>query len=79
MPEKVSISDFVSLLNEDITSPSTSCFQAKMSDCRSTVSGLEEVSKREKARERDLIAPVQARRVRLPVPQSASTRSASAP
>ncbi|MCJ8736606.1 hypothetical protein PDJAM_G00014340 [Pangasius djambal] len=42
MPEKVSISDFVSLANEDITSPSTSCFQAKMSDCRSTVTGLEE-------------------------------------
>ncbi|XP_053488721.1 arf-GAP with SH3 domain, ANK repeat and PH domain-containing protein 3 [Ictalurus furcatus] len=43
MPEKVSISDFVSLANEDITSPSTSCFQAKMSDCRSTVTGLEEI------------------------------------
>ncbi|KAI5102725.1 arf-GAP with SH3 domain, ANK repeat and PH domain-containing protein 2, partial [Silurus meridionalis] len=42
MPEKLNISDFVSLANEDITSPSTSCFLEKMSDCRSTVTGLEE-------------------------------------
>ncbi|KAK3538177.1 hypothetical protein QTP70_032569, partial [Hemibagrus guttatus] len=42
MPEKLNIPDFVSLANEDIASPSTSCFQAKMSDCRSTVTGLEE-------------------------------------
>ncbi|KAM9466010.1 arf-GAP with SH3 domain, ANK repeat and PH domain-containing protein 3 [Clarias gariepinus] len=42
MREKVSISDFVSLANEDMSSPSTSCFQAKMSECRSTVTGLEE-------------------------------------
>ncbi|TSM77436.1 Arf-GAP with SH3 domain, ANK repeat and PH domain-containing protein 3 [Bagarius yarrelli] len=42
MPEKLSIPDFVSLANDDITSPSTSCFQSKISDCRSTVTGLEE-------------------------------------
>ncbi|XP_062862796.1 arf-GAP with SH3 domain, ANK repeat and PH domain-containing protein 3 isoform X2 [Trichomycterus rosablanca] len=42
MPEKLSISDFVSLANEDIASPATSCFQAKIGDCRSTVTALEE-------------------------------------
>ncbi|XP_076835215.1 arf-GAP with SH3 domain, ANK repeat and PH domain-containing protein 3 isoform X2 [Brachyhypopomus gauderio] len=42
MPEKISISDFVSLANEDLTSPATSCFQSKMNDCRSTVTAFEE-------------------------------------
>lgn len=43
MPEKISISDFVSLAKEDISSPGSSGFQSKMSDCRSTVATLEEV------------------------------------
>ncbi|XP_062378617.1 arf-GAP with SH3 domain, ANK repeat and PH domain-containing protein 3 [Sardina pilchardus] len=42
MPERISISDFVSLANEDITSPGTSCFQSRMSECRNTVTALEE-------------------------------------
>lgn len=71
MPEKVSISDFVSLANEDITSPSTSCFQAKMSDCRSTVTGLEEVSEWVSAR----VSGSSSRRVRV----TCGTWSASGP
>lgn len=43
MPERISISDFVVLTNEDLSSPRTSCFQSKMSDCRNTVSAVEEV------------------------------------
>lgn len=43
MPERISISDFVVLTNEDLSSPGTSSFQSKMSDCRSTVSTVEEV------------------------------------
>uniref|UniRef100_A0A8C4GEY4 Arf-GAP with SH3 domain, ANK repeat and PH domain-containing protein 3 n=1 Tax=Dicentrarchus labrax TaxID=13489 RepID=A0A8C4GEY4_DICLA len=42
MPERISISDFVVLTNEDLSSPGTSSFQSKMSDCRSTVSTVEE-------------------------------------
>ncbi|KAG8013311.1 Arf-GAP with SH3 domain [Nibea albiflora] len=42
MPERISISDFVVLTNEDLSSPGTSSFQSKMSDCRNTVSTLEE-------------------------------------
>ncbi|XP_030641723.1 arf-GAP with SH3 domain, ANK repeat and PH domain-containing protein 3 isoform X2 [Chanos chanos] len=42
MPEKISISDFVSLANEDLASPTTSCFPSKMSECRNTVTALEE-------------------------------------
>uniref|UniRef100_A0A8C2HZI3 ArfGAP with SH3 domain, ankyrin repeat and PH domain 3 n=2 Tax=Cyprinus carpio TaxID=7962 RepID=A0A8C2HZI3_CYPCA len=42
MPEKISISDFVSLAKEDLSSPVSSGFQSKMSDCRSTVAALEE-------------------------------------
>ncbi|KAJ8289480.1 hypothetical protein GJAV_G00001770 [Gymnothorax javanicus] len=42
MPERISISDFISLTNEDLASPSTSSFQSKMSDCRNTVIALEE-------------------------------------
>uniref|UniRef100_A0A672J6X9 Arf-GAP with SH3 domain, ANK repeat and PH domain-containing protein 1-like n=1 Tax=Salarias fasciatus TaxID=181472 RepID=A0A672J6X9_SALFA len=42
MPERISISDFVVLANEDLSSPGTSSFQSKMSDCRSTVSAVEE-------------------------------------
>lgn len=44
MPERLSISDFVVLTNEDLSSPGTSSFQSKMSDCRNTVSVVEEVS-----------------------------------
>uniref|UniRef100_A0A7N6B5P3 ArfGAP with SH3 domain, ankyrin repeat and PH domain 3 n=1 Tax=Anabas testudineus TaxID=64144 RepID=A0A7N6B5P3_ANATE len=43
MPERISISDFVVLTNEDLSSPGTSSFQSKMSDCRNTVSAVEEV------------------------------------
>uniref|UniRef100_A0A669DIG0 ArfGAP with SH3 domain, ankyrin repeat and PH domain 3 n=1 Tax=Oreochromis niloticus TaxID=8128 RepID=A0A669DIG0_ORENI len=43
MPERISVSDFVVLTNEDLSSPGTSTFQSKMSDCRSTVSAVEEV------------------------------------
>lgn len=42
MPEQISISDFVVLTNEDLNSPRTSTFQSKMSDCRNTVSSVEE-------------------------------------
>ncbi|XP_037551013.1 arf-GAP with SH3 domain, ANK repeat and PH domain-containing protein 3 [Nematolebias whitei] len=42
MPERLSISDFVVLTNEDLSSPGTSSFQSKMSDCRNTVSVVEE-------------------------------------
>ncbi|XP_059209747.1 arf-GAP with SH3 domain, ANK repeat and PH domain-containing protein 3 [Centropristis striata] len=42
MPERISISDFVVLTNEDLTSPGTSIFQSKMSDCRNTVTTVEE-------------------------------------
>ncbi|XP_034713959.1 arf-GAP with SH3 domain, ANK repeat and PH domain-containing protein 3-like isoform X2 [Etheostoma cragini] len=42
MPERISISDFVVLTNEDLSSPGTSTFQSKMSDCRTTVSTVEE-------------------------------------
>ncbi|XP_031137412.1 arf-GAP with SH3 domain, ANK repeat and PH domain-containing protein 3 isoform X3 [Sander lucioperca] len=42
MPERISISDFVVLTNEDLSSPGTSSFQSKMSDCRTTVSTVEE-------------------------------------
>ncbi|XP_008305068.1 arf-GAP with SH3 domain, ANK repeat and PH domain-containing protein 3 [Stegastes partitus] len=42
MPEQLSISDFVVLTNEDLSSPGTSSFQSKMSDCRNTVSNVEE-------------------------------------
>lgn len=44
MPERISISDFVVLTNEDLSSPGTSSFQSRMSDCRNTVSTVEEVS-----------------------------------
>uniref|UniRef100_A0A671K9U6 Arf-GAP with SH3 domain, ANK repeat and PH domain-containing protein 2-like n=1 Tax=Sinocyclocheilus anshuiensis TaxID=1608454 RepID=A0A671K9U6_9TELE len=49
MPEKISISDFVSLAKEDLSSPVSSGFQSKMSDCRSTVAALEEVRARASA------------------------------
>ncbi|KAI1895079.1 hypothetical protein AGOR_G00102580 [Albula goreensis] len=42
MLERISISDFVTLTNEDLASPSNSSFQSKMSDCRNTVISLEE-------------------------------------
>uniref|UniRef100_A0A8C6LBM6 ArfGAP with SH3 domain, ankyrin repeat and PH domain 3 n=1 Tax=Nothobranchius furzeri TaxID=105023 RepID=A0A8C6LBM6_NOTFU len=42
MPERISVSDFVVLTNEDLSSPGTSSFQSKMSDCRNTVSAVEE-------------------------------------
>ncbi|XP_016893766.1 arf-GAP with SH3 domain, ANK repeat and PH domain-containing protein 3 [Cynoglossus semilaevis] len=42
MQERISISDFVVLTNEDLSSPGTSSFQSKMSDCRNTVSAVEE-------------------------------------
>uniref|UniRef100_A0A8C6NPI5 ArfGAP with SH3 domain, ankyrin repeat and PH domain 3 n=1 Tax=Nothobranchius furzeri TaxID=105023 RepID=A0A8C6NPI5_NOTFU len=40
MPERISVSDFVVLTNEDLSSPGTSSFQSKMSDCRNTVSSF---------------------------------------
>ncbi|XP_076013443.1 arf-GAP with SH3 domain, ANK repeat and PH domain-containing protein 3 isoform X2 [Genypterus blacodes] len=42
MPERISVSDFVVLTNEDLASPGTSSFLSKMSDCRNTVSAVEE-------------------------------------
>ncbi|XP_061752008.1 arf-GAP with SH3 domain, ANK repeat and PH domain-containing protein 3 [Nerophis ophidion] len=42
MLERISISEFVVLTKEDLSSPGTSTFQAKMSECRSTVSTVEE-------------------------------------
>lgn len=44
MPERINISEFVALTNEDLASPATSSFQSKMSECRNTVSAVEEVS-----------------------------------
>lgn len=43
MPERISVSDFVVMTNEDLSSPGTSGFQSRMSDCRNTVSVVEEV------------------------------------
>lgn len=43
MLERLSVSDFVVMTNEDLSSPGTSGFQSKMSDCRNTVSAVEEV------------------------------------
>lgn len=45
MPERISVSDFVVMTNEDLSSPGTSGFQSKMSDCRNTVSAVEEVGR----------------------------------
>ncbi|KAM9355230.1 arf-GAP with SH3 domain, ANK repeat and PH domain-containing protein 3 [Pholidichthys leucotaenia] len=42
MPERISVSDFLVLTNEDLSSPGSSGFQARMSDCRGTVSAVEE-------------------------------------
>ncbi|XP_028833301.1 arf-GAP with SH3 domain, ANK repeat and PH domain-containing protein 3 isoform X2 [Denticeps clupeoides] len=42
MLERLSVSDFVSLATEDMTSPATSRFQARIGDSRSAVSALEE-------------------------------------
>uniref|UniRef100_A0A8C7F2K3 ArfGAP with SH3 domain, ankyrin repeat and PH domain 3 n=1 Tax=Oncorhynchus kisutch TaxID=8019 RepID=A0A8C7F2K3_ONCKI len=42
MPERINISEFVALTNEDLASPATSSFQSKMSECRNTVSAVEE-------------------------------------
>lgn len=42
MPERISISDFLVLTNEDLSSPGTSSFQSKMIDCKNTVSAVEE-------------------------------------
>uniref|UniRef100_A0A674MSL5 ArfGAP with SH3 domain, ankyrin repeat and PH domain 3 n=1 Tax=Takifugu rubripes TaxID=31033 RepID=A0A674MSL5_TAKRU len=42
MPERISVSEFVVMTNEDLSSPGTSGFQSKMSDCRNTVSVVEE-------------------------------------
>uniref|UniRef100_A0A3Q2ZC80 Uncharacterized protein n=1 Tax=Hippocampus comes TaxID=109280 RepID=A0A3Q2ZC80_HIPCM len=45
MPEPcVSVSEFVGEVLEDWSSPTTSSFSSKMSECRSTVHLLEEVS-----------------------------------
>ncbi|KAM4540784.1 arf-GAP with SH3 domain, ANK repeat and PH domain-containing protein 3 isoform 2-T2 [Fundulus diaphanus] len=41
-PERISISDFVVLTNEDLSTPGTSSFQSKMIDCKNTVSAVEE-------------------------------------
>ena len=43
MPERLSVSDFVDMTNEDLSSPGMSGFQSKMSECRNTVSTVEEV------------------------------------
>ncbi|KAA8582094.1 hypothetical protein FQN60_008834 [Etheostoma spectabile] len=66
MPERISISDFVVLTNEDLSSPGTSTFQSKMSDCRTTVSTVEEVREEEEEEEeeglrrcRETYAPLQ--------------------
>lgn len=42
MPEQMSISDFVVLTEEDLSSPDSSTFHSKMSDCRDTVCAVEE-------------------------------------
>uniref|UniRef100_A0A3P9A4K1 ArfGAP with SH3 domain, ankyrin repeat and PH domain 3 n=1 Tax=Esox lucius TaxID=8010 RepID=A0A3P9A4K1_ESOLU len=42
MPERISISDFVAVTNEDLSSPGTSSFQSKISECRNTVAAVEE-------------------------------------
>lgn len=43
MPEQISVSEFVSETLEDINSPITSNFTSKMTNCRNTVTALEEV------------------------------------
>lgn len=42
MPEQISVSEFVSETLEDINSPITSNFTSKMTNCRNTVTALEE-------------------------------------
>uniref|UniRef100_A0A4W3HWN4 ArfGAP with SH3 domain, ankyrin repeat and PH domain 2a n=1 Tax=Callorhinchus milii TaxID=7868 RepID=A0A4W3HWN4_CALMI len=42
MPDQITVSEFVAETNEDYKSPTASSFTTKMSQCRNTVSGLEE-------------------------------------
>lgn len=44
MPEFISVNDYISEVKDDISSPPTSNFVAKMPLCRQTVNDLEEVS-----------------------------------
>ena len=41
--ELIGVAEFVAETTEDYKAPTTSCFTTKMSHCRNTVAGLEEV------------------------------------
>lgn len=43
MPELITVTEFISETNEDYKAPTTSSFTTRMSHCRNTVAGLEEV------------------------------------
>ncbi|KAK3850737.1 hypothetical protein Pcinc_042574 [Petrolisthes cinctipes] len=43
MPEFISVNDYISEVKDDISSPPTSNFVAKMPLCRQTVNDLEEI------------------------------------
>ncbi|KAG7271472.1 hypothetical protein CRUP_018506 [Coryphaenoides rupestris] len=43
MPDQITVSEFVTETNEDYTAPTASNFTTRMSHCRNTVAGLEEV------------------------------------
>lgn len=44
MPGLISVNEFVEESREDVSSPTTSTFVSRMSQCRQTVAALEEVS-----------------------------------
>jgi hypothetical protein len=44
MPGLISVNEFVDESREDVSSPTTSTFVSRMSQCRQTVAALEEVS-----------------------------------
>uniref|UniRef100_A0ACB8FR57 Uncharacterized protein n=1 Tax=Sphaerodactylus townsendi TaxID=933632 RepID=A0ACB8FR57_9SAUR len=42
MPEQISVSEFVAVTSEDLSSPAASSFSSKMQKCRAAVVALEE-------------------------------------
>ncbi|PIO15318.1 hypothetical protein AB205_0045180 [Aquarana catesbeiana] len=42
MPDQMSVSEFITETNEDYKSPTTSNFTTRLSQCRSTVTAIEE-------------------------------------